>query len=170
MVDTVSLWKPRGPLFFSAPCPYHATSDCTEKVHILFWDFEILTDVLRRLRALVAKRDWDEIAEVAKTKRSPIGWEVSNTLVSFSFSIYRNLILASEEFCLSLGGGMNERETDHDSRLTPLAILQPHSPGRESETRGNVCAEMHQRGARRDHYYVREVRIEGKSGGRGRKA
>ncbi|KEZ45344.1 Uncharacterized protein SAPIO_CDS2157 [Scedosporium apiospermum] len=28
-----------------------------------------------RLRALVAKRDWDEIAEVAKTKRSPIGWE-----------------------------------------------------------------------------------------------
>lgn len=29
------------------------------------------------MRALVAKRDWDEIAEVAKNKRSPIGWEVS---------------------------------------------------------------------------------------------
>ncbi|CAI4219096.1 unnamed protein product [Parascedosporium putredinis] len=28
-----------------------------------------------RLRALVAKRDWDEIAEVAKAKKSPIGWE-----------------------------------------------------------------------------------------------
>ncbi|KAH7308157.1 Vps16, N-terminal region-domain-containing protein [Stachybotrys elegans] len=28
-----------------------------------------------RLRALVAKRDWSEIEEVARTKRSPIGWE-----------------------------------------------------------------------------------------------
>lgn len=30
-----------------------------------------------RLRALVAKRDWAEIEELAKTRRSPIGWEVS---------------------------------------------------------------------------------------------
>ncbi|PHH87147.1 hypothetical protein CDD83_9262 [Cordyceps sp. RAO-2017] len=28
-----------------------------------------------RLRALVAKRDWNEIEEMAKTKKSPIGWE-----------------------------------------------------------------------------------------------
>ncbi|KAF9877506.1 hypothetical protein CkaCkLH20_05206 [Colletotrichum karsti] len=28
-----------------------------------------------RLRALVAKRDWAEIEELAKTRRSPIGWE-----------------------------------------------------------------------------------------------
>ncbi|WYZ39921.1 hypothetical protein EsH8_IV_000262 [Colletotrichum jinshuiense] len=28
-----------------------------------------------RLRALVAKRDWNEIEELAKTRRSPIGWE-----------------------------------------------------------------------------------------------
>jgi hypothetical protein len=29
-----------------------------------------------RLRALVAKRDWGELEEIAKTKKSPIGWEV----------------------------------------------------------------------------------------------
>ncbi|EGU80465.1 hypothetical protein FOXB_09022 [Fusarium oxysporum f. sp. conglutinans Fo5176] len=28
-----------------------------------------------RLRALVAKRDWNEIEEISKTRRSPIGWE-----------------------------------------------------------------------------------------------
>ncbi|KAI3536144.1 hypothetical protein CABS03_05346 [Colletotrichum abscissum] len=28
-----------------------------------------------RLRALVAKRDWNEIEELAKTRKSPIGWE-----------------------------------------------------------------------------------------------
>ncbi|KAL8417667.1 hypothetical protein RB594_001354 [Gaeumannomyces avenae] len=30
-----------------------------------------------RLRALVAKRDWNEIEEIAKARKSPIGWEVS---------------------------------------------------------------------------------------------
>lgn len=30
-----------------------------------------------RLRALVAKRDWGELEEIAKTKKSPIGWAVS---------------------------------------------------------------------------------------------
>lgn len=30
-----------------------------------------------RLRALVAKRDWNEIEEIAKSRKSPIGWEVS---------------------------------------------------------------------------------------------
>jgi hypothetical protein len=30
-----------------------------------------------RLRALVAKRDWGELEEIAKVKKSPIGWEVS---------------------------------------------------------------------------------------------
>lgn len=29
-----------------------------------------------RLRALVAKRDWGELEEIAKAKKSPIGWEV----------------------------------------------------------------------------------------------
>ena len=29
-----------------------------------------------RLRALVAKRDWNELEEIAKNKKSPIGWEV----------------------------------------------------------------------------------------------
>ena len=38
------------------------------------------------LRALVAKRDWDEIAEVAKARKSPIGWEVSVFLFFFSSS------------------------------------------------------------------------------------
>ena len=30
-----------------------------------------------RLRALVAKRDWGELEEIGKNKKSPIGWEVS---------------------------------------------------------------------------------------------
>jgi vacuolar protein sorting-associated protein 16 len=30
-----------------------------------------------RLRALVAKRDWGELEEITKVKKSPIGWEVS---------------------------------------------------------------------------------------------
>ena len=30
-----------------------------------------------RLRALVAKRDWNELEEIGKNRRSPIGWEVS---------------------------------------------------------------------------------------------
>jgi hypothetical protein len=34
-----------------------------------------------RLQALVARRDWSEIEEVAKTKRSPIGWEPFYKLV-----------------------------------------------------------------------------------------
>jgi hypothetical protein len=32
-----------------------------------------------RLRALVAKRDWNEIEEISKTRKSPIGWEVSRS-------------------------------------------------------------------------------------------
>lgn len=34
-----------------------------------------------RLRALVAKRDWGEIEEIAKIKKSPIGWEVRAILI-----------------------------------------------------------------------------------------
>jgi len=32
------------------------------------------------LQALVAKRDWSEIEEISKTRKSPIGWEVSPPL------------------------------------------------------------------------------------------
>lgn len=39
-----------------------------------------------RLRALVAKRDWGELEEMAKNRRSPIGWEVR--LHSRSKSLY----------------------------------------------------------------------------------
>ena len=35
-------------------------------------------DLRYRLRALVAKRDWNEIEEIAKNRKSPIGWEVSS--------------------------------------------------------------------------------------------
>jgi hypothetical protein len=34
-----------------------------------------------RLRALVAKRDWGELEEIGKIKKSPIGWEVSKAKV-----------------------------------------------------------------------------------------
>jgi hypothetical protein len=36
-----------------------------------------------RLRALVAKRDWHEIEDWAKMRKSPIGWEVSNLFFFF---------------------------------------------------------------------------------------
>ena len=29
------------------------------------------------IRALVAKRDWNEVEEIYKNRKSPIGWEVS---------------------------------------------------------------------------------------------
>lgn len=38
-----------------------------------------------RLRALVAKRDWNEIEEISKARKSPIGWEVCLPY-PFSFS------------------------------------------------------------------------------------
>ena len=34
-----------------------------------------------RLRALVAKRDWGELEEIAKLKKSPIGWEVRQPII-----------------------------------------------------------------------------------------
>jgi hypothetical protein len=34
-----------------------------------------------RLRALVAKRDWGELEEIAKLKKSPIGWEVRQSII-----------------------------------------------------------------------------------------
>lgn len=41
-----------------------------------------------RLRALVAKRDWGELEEIGKNKKSPIGWEVStNTDPSLTVTI-----------------------------------------------------------------------------------
>lgn len=36
-----------------------------------------------RLRALVAKRDWGEIEEIGRLKKSPIGWEVSSIYSCF---------------------------------------------------------------------------------------
>ena len=44
--------------------------------HIHPEHFDLVT--LCRLRALVAKREWNEIEEIAKAKKSPIGWEVSH--------------------------------------------------------------------------------------------
>lgn len=35
-----------------------------------------------RLRALVAKRDWNEIEDIARSRNSPIGWEVSHLFPS----------------------------------------------------------------------------------------
>ncbi|KAL1892019.1 Vacuolar protein sorting-associated protein 16 [Ceratocystis pirilliformis] len=38
-----------------------------------------------RLRALVAKRDWAEITEISKQRKSPIGWEAGNPRVAAMF-------------------------------------------------------------------------------------
>jgi hypothetical protein len=37
-----------------------------------------------RLRALVAKRDWGELEEISKVKKSPIGWEVRSPSWAYS--------------------------------------------------------------------------------------
>jgi hypothetical protein len=44
-------------------------------------------DLISRLRALVSKRDWSGLEEWSKTRKSPIGWEVSHTapIISFMF-------------------------------------------------------------------------------------
>lgn len=43
-----------------------------------------------RLRALVAKREWNEIEDIARAKKSPIGWEVSVLLRVLSSCTVRN--------------------------------------------------------------------------------
>lgn len=54
-----------------------------------------------KLRALVAKRDWGEIEEWGRTKKSPIGWEVCFTLSSGSkfFNTYRRNSRSSTSAC-----------------------------------------------------------------------
>ena len=56
MVDTVS----------AAPC-----ATCMMK------EVNLLSIILSSLRALVAKREWNEIEDIGRAKKSPIGWEVS---------------------------------------------------------------------------------------------
>lgn len=48
-----------------------------------------------RLRALVARRDWNEIEDIAKNKKSPIGWEVSKNTLDESASLLLLLLLLS---------------------------------------------------------------------------
>ena len=86
-----------------------------------------------RLRALVAKRDWNEIEEISKTKKSPIGWEVSTNATSCS------------------------RVNTKNSTNMP-AVLQSYLAGRQLPPCGRVCAQVHWPRARRRHYDVREVR------------
>jgi hypothetical protein len=46
-----------------------------------------------RLRALVAKRDWGELEEISKNKKSPIGWEVSNVKASTDLADRHSLFI-----------------------------------------------------------------------------
>lgn len=39
-----------------------------------------------RLRALVVKRDWGELEEIAKIKKSPIGWEVRSRIPNYLYA------------------------------------------------------------------------------------
>lgn len=41
-----------------------------------------------RLRALVSRRDWSELEEVSKQRKSPIGWEVSHLVNEFPDSFF----------------------------------------------------------------------------------
>jgi hypothetical protein len=43
-----------------------------------------------RLRALVAKRDWGELEEIGRNKKSPIGWEVSKSYPSYTCTCSRH--------------------------------------------------------------------------------
>lgn len=90
-----------------------------------------------RLRALVAKREWNEIEEIAKAKKSPIGWEVS----------------------------AHVRVLAELTRLTHTAILQPHAASGQPAAGGRVRAQVHGPGGRRDDHHVREVRDASACGG-----
>lgn len=48
-----------------------------------------------RLRALVARRDWNELEEISRLKKSPIGWQVSRLICSQPFLCRPMLILES---------------------------------------------------------------------------
>lgn len=41
-----------------------------------------------RLRALVSRRDWRELEELSKGRKSPIGWEVSHMILTLSLSLH----------------------------------------------------------------------------------
>jgi hypothetical protein len=55
-----------------------------DKVSLLS-TLEGLLLTISRLRALVAKRDWNELEEWSKTRKSPIGWEVNSSIFSSDY-------------------------------------------------------------------------------------
>jgi hypothetical protein len=84
-----------------------------------------------RLRALVAKRDWNEIEEIAKNRKSPIGWEVRSH--AFSPRI-ENVLLTKHVF--------------------QKAVLQPDIAGRQRPPRSHLHPQVREPRTRCGHHYV----------------
>jgi len=75
-----------------------------------------------RLRALVAKRDWNEIEDISRQRKAPpIGWEVSAILCA-------NFVVATSGANLPI----------------LLAIFQPDPPSGKPTSRGIVYSQVHQ--------------------------
>jgi hypothetical protein len=59
----------------------------------------LLTTAGVRLQALVAKRDWNELEEISKQKKSPIGWLVRRIPSSSIYMVHRvRLTLTKKPF------------------------------------------------------------------------
>lgn len=72
-----------------------------------------------KLRGLVAKRDWGEIEEWSKTKKSPIGWEVRSNIQHLPICI---ITMESNQFTLILQPFFNECLAARNSKVAALFV------------------------------------------------
>jgi len=76
-----------------------------------------------RLRALVVRRDWRELEDLSKTKKSPIGWEVSFTVEKLK-SIYNIKLTASSHSSTRAWALVIPRLLRSTSRSAPISLWQ----------------------------------------------
>ncbi|KAA8914859.1 Vps16, N-terminal region-domain-containing protein [Sphaerosporella brunnea] len=85
-----------------------------------------------RLRALVERRDWNEIEEWTKTKKSPIGWEpffnevlsAGNTKVAATFVAKCTNVQYQERIDMYMRCGLIMRAADEANRAKDVAALE----------------------------------------------
>ncbi|KAF8533406.1 Vps16, N-terminal region-domain-containing protein [Trichophaea hybrida] len=85
-----------------------------------------------RLRALVAKRDWSEIEEWGKTKKSPIGWEpffneclaAGNTKIAAGFVTKCTALPYQERIDMYMRCGLVLRAAEEASKAKDLSALE----------------------------------------------
>ena len=76
-----------------------------------------------RLKALVSRRDWRELEELGKGKRSAIGWEVSTIVSNFFFSFF-SLTSVQPYFDEILGAGNTKLASIFIPKCTNLSIAE----------------------------------------------